>query len=201
MCDYNVPIYCSERIVDAIMKRHHHFLKPEHKRIFKTFSENDFTIKSLGIHAFEVIHDSEGGCFGYNIFTDDILGSKKISIATDLAEPENGLVKEFVNSDIMVIEANHDVEMLDNSTRTVWLKNRIKTTGHLSNEQCAELVIKVLQKSQKHPHTVVLAHISQQCNTNELAEKCIADALHKHNFGHVRVSPTFQGKPGSVISV
>ncbi len=201
MESFGIPVYCHEEVLDPIFKRHHHFLKQLHKRVFHTFRNDEFSIGELTVKAFEVQHDSEGGCFGYAISKKTDAGVKKISIATDLAVPEPHIIDEFVDADVMMIESNHDIEMLDNSPRTVWLKHRIKTTGHLSNEECALFAVEAVKKSANRPHTIVLAHLSSQCNTHELAHSCTKDALESAGYGGIRISLTNKNNPGEVIEV
>jgi len=155
----------------------------------------------MTIKAFEVQHDSDGGCFGYTINKETNTGKKKISIATDLAVPEPHVIAEFTDADVMMIESNHDIEMLDNSKRTVWLKHRIKTTGHLSNEECASFAVEAVKKSNNIPHTIVLAHLSSECNTHALAHSCTKDALTSAGFGSIKVSLTNKNHPGEIIEV
>ena len=199
MC--GIPVYCHEEILGPIFKRHHHYLKQPHKKTFHSFTDMDFTIGALSVRAFEVMHDSDGGCFGYTIQKSTEAGVKKISMATDLAVPDKKVIAEFVDSDVMMIESNHDIEMLDNSPRTAWLKHRIKTTGHLSNEECALFAVEAVKQSANRPHTIVLAHLSDQCNTHNLAHQCTKDALTNAGFGEVNVSLTNKNHPGEIIEV
>lgn len=72
-----------------------------------------------------------------------------------------------------IIEANHDIEMLMNTRRPIFLKNRILSdTGHLNNEYSARVMAEVIG-----PHTkeITLAHLSQEANTPELALKTYND--------------------------
>lgn len=80
-----------------------------------------------------------------------------------------------------VMESNHDVRMLMNTNRSWWLKQRIvSATGHLSNEQCAEALCQLVDDNTAE---VVLAHLSQEANTADLA----LSAFHSV-FEHFQVS-------------
>ena len=196
-----VPIYCHEQVFGSVSKRFKHLMTDYYKKYFRTFDGQDFRIRSLDIHTFEVPHDSEGGCFGYSISKGTDGNRKKVTISTDMGYPKTGLADEFVNSDVIVIESNHDTEMLENSNRPAYLIQRIKNIGHLSNRQSAEFIVDIVNKSYKHPVAVMLAHISQQCNTNELAEECMTSALKKNNFDQTKVEMTYKNMPSNLITV
>ncbi|KRN51392.1 Phosphoribosyl 1,2-cyclic phosphodiesterase [Kandleria vitulina] len=73
------------------------------------------------------------------------------------------------NLNYYIIEANHDIEMLMNTRRPLYLKNRILgDEGHLCNEYSARLMCEVIGEDTKE---IVLAHLSQEANTKELALK------------------------------
>jgi phosphoribosyl 1,2-cyclic phosphodiesterase len=158
-------------------------------------------VEPFGISAFEVPHDSEGGCYGFNIYRKSESGEKKITISTDMGYPGGGLVNKFVNSDAIIIESNHDPEMLENSNRPWFLKKRITEIGHLSNEQCAGFLVEIMKGSDFLPGSVLLYHISQQCNTNKLAEECTRRALDNNNFKTVKIVQTFKDSPSNVIKI
>ena len=107
----------------------------------------------------------------------------------------------FADSDAIVIESNHDPDMLEKSGRPEWLRRRIREIGHLSNEQSARFVLEVMKKSTRPPGTLVLAHISQQCNTNALAVACMEDSLACEGFAGISVVPTHKAKPSRVVDL
>jgi len=201
LIDNKVPIYCHEDLIEVIFRKFQTVLKPSDKNKFRPFNGKDFSIGSFEIHAFKVPHDAEGGCYGYNVFRESESGVKKVSISTDMGYPEPPLINEFINSHVIVLESNHDTEMLESSNRPYFLKKRIKEIGHLSNEQCAQFLVDILNSSDFLPDTVMLAHISQQCNTNELAEGCTRKALELNNFHKVQVVQTYKDKPSKPIKI
>ncbi len=196
-----IPIYCHENVLGSLFRRFSHLMTDHYRKYFRTFDGQDFKINSLDIHTFEVPHDSEGGCFGYSITKGTSGNRKKVTISTDMGFPKPGLAEEFIDSDLIVIESNHDTEMLESSNRPAYLIQRIKDIGHLSNKQSAEFVVDIVNKSYKHPVAVMLAHISQQCNTNELAEQCMTTALKKNSFDLTRVEMTYKNMPSNLISI
>jgi phosphoribosyl 1,2-cyclic phosphodiesterase len=122
-------------------------------------------------------------------------GKKQVAIATDLAYADDGLPLEFAGSDIVVLESNHDPDMLENSGRPEWLKKRIRDTGHLSNDQSADLMGRILSLSAVHPHAVLLAHLSQECNTEPIAHTVMTTALQGFGFDRVGVAISHASAP------
>ena len=163
--------------------------------MLKILGTGDPMIGSFGVEAFEVPHDSPGGCFGYSL----VEGDSRVTFATDVGFPQEHLVGHFTGAQTIVIESNHDPDMLERSARPEWLKRRIRERGHLSNAQCAQLLTAVLRRSTVLPTTVVLAHISQECNTNSLALRTASDSLARESAGGVKVIETFKDRPSAVV--
>jgi len=156
---------------------------------------------SFGIDAFSVPHDSPGGCFGFGITDRSGPQELRAAIATDLGFTGDELVERFRDARAIVIESNHDLAMLEGSNRPSWLKKRIREIGHLSNDQCAGFVCQVVRASRQAPDAVLLAHISQQCNTNALAEGATSRALLREGFPAVRVVQSFKSLPSEIVRV
>ena len=196
-----VPIFCHSNIGKDLDKKYPVIKTARHLNLMKTFKKEMFSLGSFNAQAFEVPHDSTGGCFGFNIFSTSDSKETKITIATDLGYPTSDLLPYFINSDVIIIEANHDLDMLENSSRPYWLKKRIAQRGHLSNGQCADLLEKVINRSTKLPEAIILAHISQECNTNNNAVSCIQNMLRKNNCDTIRIIETYQMKANNTVSV
>jgi phosphoribosyl 1,2-cyclic phosphodiesterase len=169
-----IPVYMHRDLRPLFLRR----FKVKHAQSLRTFDGLPFNINAFDIKSFEVPHDAPGGCFGYNIHFQD----KKITIATDLSKTENGLAEKFSNSDLIVIESNHDEHLLETSGRSFELIERIKNTGHLSNVQCTSFLNDVLNRSQKMPQAVLLAHLSEDCNLPRLAKSGVQKLLNKWNL-------------------
>ena len=163
--------------------------------------KSEVELSEFQIRAFEVPHDSDGGCFGYSVFYDMEGRTKKVSVTTDMAYPTKSAVGHIANSDVIVIESNYDVEMLEQSGRPVWLKRRIQEDGHLSNDQCGESLLQIVERSQSLPKSLALAHVSQECNTNALALECMEVALESQGIKGISVFETHPGRPGRTITV
>jgi phosphoribosyl 1,2-cyclic phosphodiesterase len=194
LAEYNVPVYCHAKVAKAL--KHTYPYLQDKKGPLVPFTEGIGQIAKINFTSFSVPHDSKGGCFGYSFH----IGSHKISIATDIGYTEPEHVTHFADSDIIIIESNHDVTMLAESPRPQWLKDRIITTGHLSNDQCGTFIQTVLTASKKHPSAIVLAHISQECNTNAHAINSMKHILTKADKNHIRVVETHKEKTSVVVS-
>lgn len=99
------------------------------------------------------------------------------AIATDLGEVPPGLEQHLKGCVTVLIESNHDVEMLWRGPYSNSLKRRVASPrGHLSNRQCGEL----LARLDRRVETVVLAHLSETNNRPDIALSLAAEALADH---------------------
>ena len=122
------------------------------------------------IHPFAVPHDAIDPV-AYRI---EAIGAK-LAIITDLGYPTTLTVDYGMDLDFLVMESNHDIEMLREGPYPPHLKARILSrVGHLSNDVCAELLSKIASPALRH---VVLAHLSEQNNEPALARLASASAV------------------------
>lgn len=105
-------------------------------------------------------------------------GRKKIALATDLGFVSTLVEQCLKDSDLVVIEANHDMDMLKKGSYPWELKQRIMSrTGHLSNRNAAEILFNITAKQGKPK--AVLAHLSQDNNRADLAEKEVRELFER----------------------
>ncbi|HEX9007370.1 MAG TPA: MBL fold metallo-hydrolase, partial [Bacteroidota bacterium] len=105
----------------------------------------------FSVRAFAVPHDSDGGCSGFRITDDTGPKARSVVIATDLGFAREGLHDEFRDADVVVVESPHDIAMLEHSGRPLFLINRIRRIGHLSNEQSSRFLGEVVERSARPP--------------------------------------------------
>ncbi|NLW45323.1 MAG: MBL fold metallo-hydrolase [Syntrophomonadaceae bacterium] len=108
----------------------------------------------------------------------------KYVIATDLGVVTPVVREAMGYADAIIIETNHDLDMLDRGPYPLYLKRRIRSAvGHLSNAEAAELLSSIDRKPSLH---VFLAHLSQKNNRPALAEKTVRERLLKQGceVGH-----------------
>ena len=105
--------------------------------------------------------------------------SRKLGHATDMGMATHEVREILKNSHVLLLESNHDVEMLDVGPYSWTLKKRIKSDlGHLSNEACGELLAAI---NHEHLQRVVLMHLSQTNNHPEIAHVTAIQALGSHS--------------------
>jgi phosphoribosyl 1,2-cyclic phosphodiesterase len=102
-------------------------------------------------------------------------GQSKLGVVTDLGHSTPHVVSQLEQCHALLIECNHDSEMLAQSTYPPFLKQRVGgQLGHLSNLAAAEIVRKIRHSGL---HTLLAAHLSAQNNTPDLARQALRDAL------------------------
>ncbi|MBQ2774752.1 MAG: MBL fold metallo-hydrolase [Clostridia bacterium] len=115
------------------------------------------------VRPFHTSHDSAESV-GYTIVTPD---DKRIAVATDLGIVTPEVMNAIYGSDLVMLESNHDVDLLKRGPYPYYLKQRILSNrGHLSNECCAETALKLLDGGTTR---FVLGHLSRHNNVPQLA--------------------------------
>ena len=128
-------------------------------------------LDDMMIESFPTMHDANEPCC-YKITTSD---DRKAMIATDLGVMTDVIRDAFYGVDALVLESNHDVNMLKNGIYPYYLKERILSKyGHLSNESCASELPEIIKNGTMR---VVLGHLSQENNMPSLAIKESVDYL------------------------
>lgn len=156
---YNIPIISNRKTLCAI------------KSVYPDIDEDLFHEMPTGsranngvmqITSFATLHDS-AECVGYIINT----GNRKIGVMTDVGEETAETSRYLSSCDTAVVEANHDENQLWNGSYSYSLKQRIGGKfGHFSNNQCGRLLEKTIARCTQN---VILAHLSKENNTPELA--------------------------------
>jgi phosphoribosyl 1,2-cyclic phosphodiesterase len=132
-----------------------------------------FSIDGLRIHPFSTSHDADDPV-GFTIQCE----KQKIGIATDLGVATAMVQEHLKGCGCIVLEANHDLKMLEEGPYPWPVKQRIRSRiGHLSNEASRELLMGVLHDELRY---VVLAHLSETNNTPEKALNVVTERLSRH---------------------
>ena len=151
-------------------------------------------IGTFKVTPFEVPHDASQ-TVGFQIQNN----GRKLVIATDLGHVTPRLRKKFEDADALVLESNHDVQMLNDGKYPYFLKKRILgMQGHLSNEQSAEVQANVISEKTKN---ILLAHLSQDNNVPEMALAESKKALKKVTGRRIEVAPASQTEISKIIKV
>lgn len=118
---------------------------------------------------------------------------RRAAIATDLGYVSDEVLRGVLGAQLVVCEANHDVELLRMGKYPYPLKRRILgERGHLSNEAGAELALRCVEQGAR---TVLLAHLSAENNTPALALGAAKAALAGHGDVTVAVAPRYEPSP------
>ena len=126
----------------------------------------EFCIKDLFFKAVSISHDAVDPV-AY-VFSD---GTKKAGIVTDLGVYDDSVIENFKNLNTLLIEANHDINMLLTGPYPYGLKQRILSNrGHLSNESCGRLLGEIIGEDTRN---VLLGHLSRENNFPDLAYETV----------------------------
>ncbi len=171
---YNIPIYANEKTWQGIFNSKFNIGKISQENIKNIKSDIEFEIGTMGICAFNTPHDSAESV-GYNIFVE----SDKYSVATDMGRVDKGVVARLLGSKSVLLESNHDVDMLKNGIYPYWLKQRILGEfGHLSNESCAKIAVCLAKNGTKN---IVLGHLSSENNSPNKAYSTVEGVLKENS--------------------
>jgi phosphoribosyl 1,2-cyclic phosphodiesterase len=156
-------------------------------RVFAT--GHSFPIGDLTVESFSVPHDAQDPV---NFVIRQ--NSHAIGVLTDLGHVTKLVVDRVRAMDVLIVEANHDVKMLQDDTARPWAtKQRILSRhGHLSNEAAAALAGEAVSDRLRQ---VFLAHLSRDCNHPALAQRVVTDRLAQLGARHVRVTVAAQDTP------
>lgn len=124
-----------------------------------------FRIKDLEITPLPLTHDAPS-TYGF-LFEDE--GHEKLTYITDTGYVKDKVLSLIKDCTYYIFESNHDTKMLFSSDRSAYLINRIHSDkGHMDNIAAASYLSEVVEEDTEE---VVLAHLSDECNTPELAEE------------------------------
>lgn len=183
-----IPVYTNRLTSESIVE---YF---DEKFCFKIFQNGEsFEVGDIEVEVFSVPHDAVDP-IGLSFITN----SGKIGYVTDIGCVTALTAERFRSAQVLVVEANHDVEMLRNDPHRPWsLKQRIMGKhGHLSNESAAELIERTITENLQH---ITLAHLSQECNLPELAVKVVSKKLQTIGARHITVRAASQDSPTPTV--
>lgn len=150
-----------------------------------------FRVGSIVVEPFPIPHDSfEPVAF---ILRDE---ESRIGICTDLGIATDLVRARLKQCNLLILETNHDEELLLGSERSWSLKQRIMgAKGHLSNRKATELLCSV---ACERLDSVFLAHMSRDCNRPQLAEDTVREGLTRAGLEHVSLHATYPDRVSHV---
>lgn len=173
--DYSVSVYTTHAVHNGIENNYCVRKKINNGCVKVIEKDKTFQLGDFKITPFEVPHDSSDNV-GYKIEHDGII----FVLMTDIGHITDDIHKYIGEANYLVIEANHDEEMLSNGPYPAHLKVRILgPNGHLSNSECGNALAEYATPELKH---VWLCHLSEENNHPVLAQKTIETTLRAHGI-------------------
>ena len=175
-----------------ITEKMHPYL--EYLENYHIITDNNIKIKDMLIEVIKTSHDTEDSV-GYIINNEN----KSVVYITDTGYINKKYFEILKNRDIYIMESNHDIEMLNNSSYPFATRQRILSDkGHLSNYDSAKYLSNFIGNKTKY---ILLAHLSEENNTKELAYNTLTDRLNKENIQVENIIITSQNKETEFITI
>lgn len=168
---YDVPIYASFGTSAAIQMK-----LPQARRLLQPFAGGEsFPVGDLEVHSYTTPHDAaESVCYRIDG------GGHKLAYVTDVGYLPDEIQDAMTGCDTVVLESNHDVEMLRTGPYPMYLKQRIRGKyGHLCNEDCARTAAELVKNGTKR---LILSHLSEKNNRPLTAYRATQYALEKSSL-------------------
>ena len=177
---YKTPVYASRKTLKKMNK----WLDSESE----TFELSDsFVLGTLNLSVFQTYHDIAGS-MGISVSNND----SRITIVTDTGKIDDKILSYIERSDVLVLEANYDKEMLWNGPYPRHIKARIDSDyGHLSNDSALALLNQCELNNLK---ALYIGHISENNNSRELVNKLFTDSVSTLNQNNIMLEIAHQHK-------
>lgn len=194
---YAIPMYATHGTIEGIKCQKG--IGSLDESLFREISSNaPFSVNDLLVKPIEVSHDALEPV-AYRVEHN----GRSVGVCTDLGKYTDSIVEAFTGVDALLIEANHDVNMLQVGRYPYYLKQRILSDrGHLSNENCGRLLCQLLHDDMK---SIMLGHLSAENNLAELAYEAVRleimmdDCTYKPEDFEIRVAK--RSEPSACVAV
>lgn len=162
---FGIPVFATGGTLDELCRKDRQGVIDK-KKMYQLYADESVAVGELHITPFAMSHDAaDPVCYTVEC------GGKKFGMATDLGEYDDYIVEHLVGSDMLLLEANHDISMLEAGKYPYSLKCRILgERGHLSNEASGKLLCQLIHGKLRH---VYLAHLSKENNYPQLAYEAV----------------------------
>lgn len=166
---YHLPVYATVETIKEIINCKS-VGKIDDNLFHEIRPDVGFCIQDMEIMPIHISHDAVNPvCYTFHY------GNKKMGVVTDLGTYNNYIVKHLLECDVLLLESNHDKNMLEAGSYPYDLKCRILgKKGHLSNDHAAALLAKVAGEKLKH---IFLGHLSKENNMPDLAYMTVKHEL------------------------
>ena len=164
---YHIPVYANADTWGA-METALAGVYPSERCVFE--SDKDMYLGRLRIYPFTTPHDAAHSV-GFTVFD----GENKCGVCTDLGHVDKRIIEILSGCSVLLLEANHDVDMLMAGPYPYALKQRILSgRGHLCNEDCGKAAAALYERGVKH---LILGHLSAENNFPPLAVATVRGVL------------------------
>lgn len=182
--NYNIPVYITKPMTSEL----------DYIDNLVYMDNDDFDIKDMHIRAIKTSHDADDSR-GFVVSNN----GKSIVYITDTGYINEKYFNILSNRDVYIMESNHDVEMLSNGRYPFLLRQRILSDkGHLSNKDSARYLSSFIGDKTKY---ILLAHLSEENNTKELAYDTLTHKLNESNKHVNNIVVTEQNKETEMIAI
>lgn len=162
----DIPVYASCGTSRGIGER----VEALYGKVKCVYAGEVTSIGGLEITPFHTPHDTYES-MGFRVCTED----ESAVVATDIGHVDDEMLIKLLGADILLLESNYDERRLRCSRYPIFLKQRITSdVGHLSNNACAEVVVKAVEQGTKN---IILGHLSAENNTPKEAYTTVHTAL------------------------
>ncbi|NLZ45056.1 MAG: MBL fold metallo-hydrolase [Clostridiales bacterium] len=169
---YGTPVIAQKLNLEFLVKNDHININSPIREI----DENPMEFADFQISAFETSHDTRQSC-GYRIETPD---GKTCCVCTDLGKITETVHNHLSGSDLVLLEANYDRELLRNGPYPYYLKQRISSAqGHLCNIDSASEIGELIKCGTAQ---IVLGHLSQENNSPNIAGNTVINHLSNYTY-------------------
>lgn len=192
---YDVPIYVTEGTWKGMSEK---IGKIDNEKVNIIKNDELFKIKDIEVKAYPVSHDANDP-IGFTFQN----GTGKIGVVTDLGCYTETILKEIRSCDLVMIEANHDEEMLQMGSYPYYLKRRILSEiGHISNEVSGEIACDIVKNGKTR--NILLGHLSRENNFPDLAYETVKSIMESEGIrvgDDVMLNMTYRDKIGGLFVI
>ena len=173
---YEIPIYATKETIKAI-KNDMTLGSYSHELFREITPDKEFSVGDISIDPFHIYHDAADPV-GFRFSCE----GRTAAVATDMGHYDDYIVDRLSGIQALLVEANHDVRMLESGSYPYYLKRRILSDyGHLSNENCGRLISRILNDDTVH---IFLGHLSKENNYPDLAFEAVKCEILQSGCGY-----------------
>ncbi len=188
---FDLPVYANADTW-SMMRDKLDGVAPKNVCVFE--SDRDFYLAGMRVLPFSVPHDAIH-CVGFTVTAE----GHKVGVCTDLGHVDARILSILSGCELLLFEANHDVDMLMAGSYPYLLKKRILSgNGHMNNDDCGKALVKLYATGVKN---VILGHLSKENNYPELAMVAVRAALEEAGIGDMQIAVAAREEPTGVCEL